>query len=158
MQHAARLFDRYISDLSPQRPVVVFQPGTRAAQVRTDTPALFLAVLVAASETMDMALCTKLNDMLLQTYAERIVVRGERSLELIQAILVSTNWYCQGGHYDHMKFYQQLHMAATLAVDLDLGEPTTLAAEATGMDEATAQRLAIDRQRTLLGCYICCSR
>lgn len=159
MHHAVRLFDRYVSDLSPQRPVVIFPPATRAAQVRADTPILFLAILVAASQTMDTSLCTDLNDMLLRTYAEHIVVRGERSLELIQAILVSTNWYCQSGNFDHMKFYPQLHMAASLAVDLDLGEPTTCAATAaTGMDEATAQRQAIDRQRTLLGCYICCSR
>lgn len=158
MESASRLFDRYVSDLAPQRPLVVFPPGTRASQIHRDKPTLFLAVvLVASSGTSDATLCTKLNDLLLQSYAKRIVILGEKSLELIQAILVSTNWHCQSGHYDHMKFYQQLHMAATMAVDIDLGEPRMWAA-GDGMDEAATQSQAIERQRTLLGCYICCSR
>ena len=157
MQYATRLFDRYVLDLAPQRPLVVFPPGTCAAQVRANTPIVFLAILVAASGTLDTALCARLNHILVEGYAESIVIRGDETIELIQALLVSTNWNFPGGSYDHLKFYQQINMAASVAVSIDLGEPETWAG-GNNTDNSPAQDHGLGHQRTLLGCYICCSR
>lgn len=152
MQYATQLVGLYVSDLAPQRPLVVFASGAIASDLRTSRPTLFLAVLAAAAATLDESLCAKLNDMLLRTYAERIMIRGEKSLELIQALLVSANWFYFPDKYDHVKFYQQLHMAAAMALEVGLGET-----ESADMIRA-ANGEGLDCERTLLGCYICCSR
>lgn len=152
MQLATQLVGRYVSDLAPQRPLVVFPSGTSAADIRASQPILFLAVLAAAAGTMDETLGAELNAMLLRIYAERIMMQGEKSLELIQALLISTNWYYSLGEYDSLKFYQQIHMAATMAVDIGLAEPTSAS------QLQFADHKSLDGARTLLACYICCSR
>lgn len=161
IQHAAQLFDRYVSDLAPQRPLVVFPFGIGANHLRTSKPTLFLAILAVSAGTLDENLSTKLMDMLLKIYAERIMIRGEKSLELIQAILVSTNWSCPPDQYDQLKFYQQLHMAATMAMEMGLGEvnstPNVQSVGAT-TDGTGIDSNFLDPLRTFLGCYICCSR
>lgn len=153
MQYAVQLFDRYVSELAPQRPLVTFPSGTSATYLRTSRPTLFLAVLAASAGTLDEKLSPKLNTMLLQVYAERIIIGGDKSLELIQAILISTNWYYPPEKYDHFKFYQHLHIAATMAVEIGLGEATRMTTDGNHIDCEN-----LERQRTLLGCYICCSR
>ncbi|KAL1848334.1 hypothetical protein VTK73DRAFT_10142 [Phialemonium thermophilum] len=157
MEHAARLFDRYQSQLSVLRPFVVFPPETPAGQLRAARPVLFLAILVASTSTLDKAICDELNELLLQSYAERIIVRGEKSLELVQALLVSTNWHCHAKNFDHLNFHQQLHMAATMAIDLDLGKKPNRPLPTSSLDSSEAARLLLERRRTLVACYNCCS-
>lgn len=152
-QYAVQLFERYTSELAPQRPLVVFPSGASVSHLRTNTPTLLLAVLAATAGTLDDKLSTELNQMLVKTYAERITIGGDKSLELIQAILISTNWYYPPEKYDRFTFYQQLHVAATMAVEIGLGDATVVTTAGNQVDYQN-----LDGQRTLLACYICCSR
>src|SRR5690348_2252888 len=49
---AYRCFDKYVSEMCEQLPIVVFQPGTRAEDIRKMMPLLFLAVIAVAIGTI----------------------------------------------------------------------------------------------------------
>ncbi len=148
MEYANRLFDRYVTDLAVQRPLVVFPPSVSAGDIRSRKPVLFLAVLAAAAGTLDDNLSTKLSGMVDSLVAEHVVIRGEKSLELIQAILITMNWYYVPDKYELLKFSQFSNMAATMALDIGL----------VGTKQSLATEEALEGYRTLLGCYVCCSR
>ncbi|CAK7216081.1 hypothetical protein SBRCBS47491_002711 [Sporothrix bragantina] len=218
MDKATRLFRRYVTMIAPQRPFVVFPKVTlsgmeamtpavdnaitaMAALVREHQPVLFLSVLTAAvgsgldrsyrdNNNGNEALSTVLDALLLRVYADRIFYQSEKSLELVQALLISSNWnfYCfdkphsspagvpssgtNHGHresptasavssFDHLRFYQHMHMAATMAIELEgmhhdgstLGKSDTVGGPV--VSGLLADPLAFER--TLLACYICCS-
>ncbi|KAH6876583.1 hypothetical protein B0T10DRAFT_610302 [Thelonectria olida] len=151
VQEAARLFQLYTEKLAPQRPFVVFPPTTNAHHIRATQPTLFLAVLAAAAATRDEALGMQLNDMIFTVYADKIMLQGEKSLELVKAILITTNWYCPLNTYERLKFYQFVHIAATMCVDIGLGESFT------NSHPNDAPGGLLDCCRALLACYVCCS-
>lgn len=172
-----------------------------AALVREHTPILFLSVLTAAmgagpdddsthgspdSSSTQEDIATLLDSLLLRVYADRIIYQSEKSLELVQALLISSNWnfYCfdkpftnstsrvndesakQNGHtsnvssFDHLRFYQHLHMAATMAIELEseYHEKGSVSTGRTGggiVSGLLEDRVAFER--TLLACYMCCS-
>ncbi|KAI1274359.1 hypothetical protein F5Y07DRAFT_217182 [Xylaria sp. FL0933] len=114
------LFHRYTDRMAVHLPVVVFPPGTTAADVRTKSPILFLAIMsVASSETPNLQ--RQLVKELMQIFADEIVVRGHKSLELVQALIVSVVWYFPPEHFEELKFYQMVHLAAVMALDIGLG-------------------------------------
>ncbi|KIH92534.1 fungal transcriptional regulatory protein [Sporothrix brasiliensis 5110] len=186
-----------------------------ATLVREHTPVLFLSILTAALGTgadddstdgstdgsahnlndnssggqEDVA--TLLDSLLLRVYADRIIYQSEKSLELVQALLISSNWNfysferptsnClihataeaavnqstdQNGSnptvsgFDNLRFYQHLHMAATMAVEIEseYHEKGRVRTGRTGggvVSGLLEDPLAFER--TLLACYMCCS-
>ena len=191
-----------------------------AALVREHKPVLFLSLLTAAvgsgldsgdskgngkgdSDNDNDALSTALDALLLRVYADRIFYQSEKSLELVQALLISSNWNFYSfdkpsssastsaresashsrdlpGHslrdtptasavssLDHLRFYQHMHMAATMAIELEsmhrsgvldgfgISGIAGITGTASAVDGLLADPLAFER--TLLACYICCS-
>ncbi|KAI9821143.1 MAG: hypothetical protein M1827_003877 [Pycnora praestabilis] len=116
---AAEIFERYKIDMAPHFPAVVFPPGTSAAEVRKTKPILFLAILSAGGPPDIQRVLTK---EVMRVYADRIICNGEKTLELIQALTVSTLWYWPAEHYEELKFYQLIHIAAVMAMDVGLGK------------------------------------
>lgn len=157
MQEATQLFQRYISELAPQRPLVVFPQGTSAETVRTKSPVVFLAVLAASASTLHGDLGTRLSDIVHRAYADHIMVHGEKSLELVQAILITTSWCHRPDMYDQLRFCQFMATAATMALDIGLGEPPMQATKGISNEELINPDGLI-HERTILSCYICCSR
>ncbi|CAK7265719.1 hypothetical protein SEPCBS57363_001724 [Sporothrix epigloea] len=124
MDKATRLFRRYVTTIAPQRPFVVFPKVTLsegedltpeiegaitdlAALVREHHPVLFLSVLTAAvssgldrsygdTDSSNEVLSTAFDTLLLRVYADRIFHQSEKSLELVQALIISSNWSFYG--------------------------------------------------------------
>ncbi|KAI0429241.1 hypothetical protein F5Y09DRAFT_310821 [Xylaria sp. FL1042] len=114
------LFQRYTDRMAVHLPAVVFPPGTTAADIRTRSPILFLAIMsVASSETPNTQ--RQLVKELMQIFADEIVMRGHKSLELVQALIISVVWYFPPEHFEELKFYQMVHLAAVMALDIGLG-------------------------------------
>ncbi|KAI1428057.1 hypothetical protein F5Y12DRAFT_71188 [Xylaria sp. FL1777] len=114
------LFQRYTDRMGVHLPAVVFTPGTTASEVRTTSPILFLAIMsVASSETPNTQ--RQLVKELMQIFADRIIMRGHKSLELVQALIISVVWYFPPEHFEELKFYQMVHLAAVMALDIGLG-------------------------------------
>ncbi|KAJ3552220.1 hypothetical protein NPX13_g11167 [Xylaria arbuscula] len=120
MDEVPALFQRYTDRMAVHLPAVVFPPGTTAAEIRTTSPILFLSIMsVASSEEEDKQ--RLLVQELMEIFADEIIIRGHKSLELIQALVISVVWYFPPDHFEELKFYQMVHLAAVMALDIGLG-------------------------------------
>ncbi|KAH6650308.1 hypothetical protein F5144DRAFT_588815 [Chaetomium tenue] len=117
---AADLLDRYNVHMCPHLPGVVLPPDLTAAELRKTKPILFLAVMAgAASELPNLQ--RVLTKELMQQFADKIIIRGNKSLELVQAITVAVIWYWPPERFEELKFYQLVHVAAVMAIEIGLG-------------------------------------
>ncbi|KAG6150785.1 hypothetical protein E4U37_005706 [Claviceps purpurea] len=121
IETAAALFQRYKQHMLPHLPAVVFPPNMSVMELRRSKPYLFLAVMAAASSET-LAVQQMLQKELLELFAEKIIIVGEKNLELVQALQVAVIWYWPPDHFEELKFYQLVHMAAVMALDIGLGK------------------------------------
>ena len=170
---AADLFDIYNKDLVEHYPVVVF-PGTLCVErLRIEKPTLFLSVMAAAAMRSQPQLSTTLNKQVLEAYATRIFLNSEKSLELVQSMIVTAVWYSPPDGSSQHKYYEYIHMAATMALDLGLGTKPSRAErsdqqrpenQSPALRETNVMPLPlkepegtdIERRRTFLSCYLIC--
>ncbi|KAJ9142167.1 Transcriptional regulator WAR1 [Pleurostoma richardsiae] len=121
MERAAELWTRYVDFMSPQLPGVILPEGYSVAELRKSKPTLFLSIMSAASSETPNVQRVMVKE-LMQTIADKVIVVGEKSLELVQAIQVAVIWYWPPEHFEELKFYQLVHMAAVMALDIGLGK------------------------------------
>ncbi|RPA87462.1 hypothetical protein BJ508DRAFT_320478 [Ascobolus immersus RN42] len=121
IEAAELLFKRFTTEMAVHFPVVVFPPGYTVQQLRSEKPTLFLAVMAVSSGLMHPALYKALNKEIIKVLAEKCVVNGNKSLELVQAYFLCTIWYFAPNRFEELKFYQLLHMSLAMALDLGLG-------------------------------------
>ncbi|KAJ9485734.1 hypothetical protein VN97_g7614 [Penicillium thymicola] len=118
-------FERYIYQMAPEMPFVVFPPGTTMGEVRRNKPHLFLAIIAAAVGVFSPDAQTILVNETYRLIAEHVVIKGQKSLELVQTIMVCSIWYLPPDNFDEIKFYSLTHMAAVMAMELGLNRPTS---------------------------------
>lgn len=121
MEKAAEMFARYNDHMILHLPAVVFPPGFTVAELRRTKPTLFLAVMAAATSGSPVLQKTLQKELML-VFAEKVMLAGEKSLEMVQAINVAVIWYWPPEHFEELKFYQLVHMAAVMAIDIGLGQ------------------------------------
>ncbi|KAJ2904783.1 putative fungal specific transcription protein [Zalerion maritima] len=126
MEKAAELWDRYVNLMVPNLPAVVFPPETTVADVRKNKPALFLAIMASATAEMPTVQKVLIKE-LMQMFAHKIIIVGEKYLELIQALHIAVIWYYPPDHFEELKFYQLVHMSAVMAIDIGLGRKKPMA-------------------------------
>lgn len=155
---AAQLLHRYNYQMAPHLPGVVFPPGLTAGELRKTKPVLFLAVMAAASSDTPEIQRVAVTE-LMQTFADRIIIVGEKSLELVQALTVAVMWYRPPEHVEDLNFYQFVHMAMTMALDLGLGKGRPRGSKPTLWGAQPSRRhpqqdpTTIEARRTWLLCY-----
>ncbi|KAK0654003.1 hypothetical protein QBC41DRAFT_351575 [Cercophora samala] len=120
MSMAEELFMRYTQQMCHHLPGVVFPAGVTVGEVRTNKPILFLSLMAAASSEIP-SLQKTLTKELMQVFAEKIIVDGHKSLELVQALQVAVIWYWPPDRFEELKFYQLVHVAAVMAIEIGLG-------------------------------------
>ena len=118
MAKATELYQKYLDELLPHYPAVPL--NCTITELRSQKPILFLAVLAASSGTSDPPLSRRLNPEIQGVYATQVSIHGLKSLELVQSLLVSILWTYPPERFEDLKFHQQIHMAATMALDLGL--------------------------------------
>lgn len=161
MDDADRLFQAYNEHLVPHYPGVIFPVGLTAEELRKTKPTLFLSVIAAAAAQTDAHLFSILNSEVVSAYAHRTVIRGEKNLELVQAMIITSVWYFPPGKYAQLKFYEYIHMATTMALDLGLGmNPKSLrrrrgiSLDAEDMSPGPLDETELENRRTFLVCYL----
>lgn len=163
---AAKMFDCYVGRMSLHMPAVVFSPGTTAAEVRKNKPVLFLAILAAASGMNYPEQQRNLTKEVMSIYADKIICKGEKTLELIQALHISTLWYWPPEHFEELKFYQLIHIAAVMAIDIGMGKkaknsknkPAGLWRDHPWRRTPFPDPESIEARRAWLACYfLCCN-
>ena len=173
---ATEFFATYNTELVNHFPAVVFSDGTTVESVARDKPTLFLAVMAVSARKCHPELAVILTDQMLQSYTARAFLQSEKSLELVQAMMVTAIWYCppEGSTgRDKHKFYEYIHMTATMALDLapDAGpnrrdtssaatpvstnSPNETIISAGGVDNSPG-RYAHEIKRALVSCYVTC--
>jgi RalA-binding protein 1 len=161
MDLAADFFTRYTERMAPHLPAVIFPPSQTVAELRRSKPILFLAIMAAASSEVH-SLQSTLQRELMVIFAEKVFLSGEKSLELVQALLVAVIWYWPPEHFEELKFYQLVHVAAVMAIDLGLGRrgaprrplgaPYSWQAHSFRR-QAPVDPTSIESRRAWLGCY-----
>ncbi|OJD16043.1 hypothetical protein AJ78_03756 [Emergomyces pasteurianus Ep9510] len=162
---ALKCFNRYVNDMAPLLPFIVFPPETTMAEVRRTKPILLLAILSVSISIINPDLQVSLLNEVFRLFADQVIVKGSKSLELVQAILVSMLWYTPPDHYEEMKFFQLIHIAATMAMDLGMNRRTSskMKANSMGMWREIMGKKAImlepdapETRRAWMGCYFMC--
>ena len=114
----------FVEKLMPEYPFITLQPGITAAELASEKPFLFAAIKMVASYH-------SLKSMRAQNYAimkhltEQMIIRSERSLEMLQAILLVLGFY----HYHCMMHAQMNNLTAlanSLSADLGIKRPPEL--------------------------------
>lgn len=157
---ATKAFHRYVTEVAPVVPVVVFPPGTTMSEVRRTKPLLFLAILSIAMGPFRADIQPALVNEVHRNFADRIIIRGEKSLEIVQAILLTTIWYSPPDHFEELKFYQLIHIAAVMAMDLGMNRRTKTPTKPFGMwKELMGKKTSSldpdspETRRAWMGCY-----
>ncbi len=143
-----------MDSFAPKCPAVLFPAGTTVETLGETKPVLLLSILSVASAgfcpvDQQEALILESKCVL----ADRAFVRGEKSLELVQALQVSTLWFRAPESFKKINFNQLARVMITMAIDLDLENADfshTMTAE-------TAWERA-ERQRAWLACFIISER
>lgn len=160
-ENARKAFDRYVNDFAPIMPVVVFPPGTTMGTVRRTKPVLFLVILSITIGAFQPGVQMQLIHEVHRVFADRVVIKGEKSLELVQAIMVSCLWYAPPDHFEELKFYQFIHMAVVMSLDIGMGRQTRQKGSKQlgvlrgifGKKGALLDPDAVETRRAWLSCY-----
>ena len=163
LKSAHRCFDRYVAEMCDQLPLVVFTPGTKMEDVRKHKPMLFLAILVVSSGTIRPDIQQVLADECTKLLADRIVHRGEKSLQLVQTVQVMTIFYMPPERYEELNFNQLIHIAAVMALDIGMGKRSRVGAFAMWREymdkkQPLPDSSAAETRRCWLGCYYMCAK
>jgi hypothetical protein len=155
---ATKAFDRYVRDLTPLMPVVVFPHGTTMATVRRTKPVLWLAILtVAIGPFQPFSVQQRLAEEAYRILADRVVMKGDKSLELVQALWVLSMWYILPDNLEELKFFQLVHMAVVIGMEIGLGRRTkkqpSWNRDSMSRKPPTVDLDAPESRRAWLGCY-----
>ena len=120
VEDAYDLFNRFVTSMAPQIPIMVFPARTDAIEIFTTKPQLFLAILSVAAPSEIQA---QLSIESLRILGHSIIVNQEASLELIQALQVITLWFWPPGGRD-ARCSQYCSMACTMAISLGMNTPS----------------------------------
>ncbi|RMD40323.1 hypothetical protein DV735_g4800, partial [Chaetothyriales sp. CBS 134920] len=144
---AAAIFDHYITKILPLLPIVSFPPNTNAEDVRTARPTLFLAILTIGSPAIRPDLQPDLLAECSKRLSEQVLFLGEKSLELVQALLIFTAYYVRSKYAKDLLFNQYIHSAVVMSLDLGMGKRSPKCdKEKDGAEDA-------ETRRTWLACY-----
>ena len=118
-----KIFNRYMTKLAPHMPAVVFTAGTTAEQIWKEKPILYVCILSSASAGyLHPDVTRQLSREAIRAIADCVVCNGAKSLELIQAMQVLALWYKPPEKAEQTNFYQIIHMAAVMSIDIGLGK------------------------------------
>ncbi|EXJ70962.1 uncharacterized protein A1O5_05955 [Cladophialophora psammophila CBS 110553] len=140
-------------------PFVVIDPTIGLDIFRRKRPFLLLSILTFAAQS-NLALQQKLETELKESLSRRLIVEGEKSLDLLQGLLVYLNWY--HFHFDpaRQQLYPLLQMANSVALELGLDRPVRqqlpINLASLVPELLIKSRLPIEEvegRRALLGCY-----
>ncbi|EHK17885.1 uncharacterized protein TRIVIDRAFT_204829 [Trichoderma virens Gv29-8] len=117
---AIALFDDFVNNVLPQHPIVAFSSQETFGWLRRHQPTLLLAAITAACRASDPGLFRKLHFKLRGDLSEQVMVRGNKSVELVQAILVMAEWYDTPDDMRQLNFYTWIQVAGLMVRELGL--------------------------------------
>ncbi|KAF8246624.1 hypothetical protein K440DRAFT_661906 [Wilcoxina mikolae CBS 423.85] len=163
-EEAGRVLNLYRSQMAAHCPFVIVPLQTTAHQLRHEKPFLFMSVITAASYE-NLALQRALGEEIMKYLSVHLLLRGEKSLELLQGLLVYLFWHHYHFKPGNQQLYKLIQLAIALVVDLKLNETppraNTKQKIAIEVSHPSTEESALNRsvygsfeeKRALVGCY-----
>ncbi|PYH91177.1 hypothetical protein BO71DRAFT_56476 [Aspergillus ellipticus CBS 707.79] len=159
LREADELMDKFRTQKMPQFPFVMISADMEIEILRQRSPFLLLCIVTVCMEHKPL-LQHKLQDLVREIAANRLVVNNERNMDLLLGLLVHCAWYHYHWRTPHIQKYMLLQMAHMVVVDLGIDKDENIRMQPIPQEERDLPRG--DRnpteQRALLGCYhLCCT-
>jgi len=119
---ATSLFNYWAQNMCESCPMVQFPPGTQAQEVRTRRPMTFLAILAATSSVIMPSIQPSLVTEAARQFSERVLFHGDKSVDLVQALLLHSQYYVRPRTARDLAFHQYAQSASTMCYDLGIGK------------------------------------
>ncbi|KAH7410579.1 hypothetical protein BKA64DRAFT_357833 [Cadophora sp. MPI-SDFR-AT-0126] len=120
VEDPAKLLDIFRDEMNPNFPFISIPESATIDTMRKDQPSLLTAVMAVTSRDSTQQLL--LGKALMRQIADRMVVNGERNLDLLLAILTYAGW-CYHQFFDIPQLTLLISFAATLVGDLRYMKP-----------------------------------
>jgi hypothetical protein len=117
---AEELMSIWRSDLVSACPGITIPRHWTAHELRSNKPSLFHAVMAAAAHSHGSEFSDKLHQEAIYLYARSAFINGEKSVQSIQAMLVTVAYYSPPKSPGQLQIYQWVNMAASMALELGL--------------------------------------
>ncbi|KAH8701595.1 hypothetical protein BGW36DRAFT_371154 [Talaromyces proteolyticus] len=160
VQSAKMAFQRYVSELSTILPIVIFPPQTKFEDVRFNKPILFWAIVAVSIDTIKPNIRPVLMKETYRTFGKLVFIGGQKSIEIVQALIVCCLWYRPPARIEEINVYQLVHSGVAMAMDLGLDKlapktklPLRSAQESIRRYYMPNNHNAIEARRTWLGMY-----
>ncbi|KAL7943710.1 hypothetical protein V8C42DRAFT_328235 [Trichoderma barbatum] len=151
-EFAHDLFSAFAEDMAPIYPLVLLPSHWTWQHAQGAKPALFRAILSVASSNRHPECCKMLFRSTARYVAEEVTMHGNKSLDLIQALLILAAWYCPMGNFPKLMFSQYANMAATQVLDLKSSNDEQYRIPSTNEAFVYSEQLT-ETCRTFLACY-----
>ncbi|KAL2011635.1 hypothetical protein VTN00DRAFT_4353 [Thermoascus crustaceus] len=152
--------DIFRTHMAGHFPFVVIDKGISAQDLKRNKPFLFRTVIMAASYK-DVSQQTALGKEIIEYLSRRLLIEGEKNLDLLQGLLVYMSWY-QVFYYACGQITSLLQLAIDLVIDLDLNRPPNISEKPKTVSDAmrfiyghkpNAVSGSLEERRAFLGCF-----
>ncbi|KAI0846393.1 hypothetical protein F5Y00DRAFT_145024 [Daldinia vernicosa] len=143
---ASLLFDHWNLHMRPLMPSICFSAKDNADTIRATKPTLFLSIITIASTSLRPSLVNPLLGQLNRILAQDVFIQGAKSLDLLQSLVLFSQYYIQPPHIKAFALPQHVYSAVVMSHDLNLGAALKL-------DKNRASDQERDTYRTLLTVY-----
>ncbi|KAK8005256.1 hypothetical protein PG990_011293 [Apiospora arundinis] len=126
LNSAQKLLDGF-QDMLAFCPLVVLPEGANVKSMAAESPFMLLAILAATSCSSSLQGFNLYDDEFRKVLGLKFVTSGERSLELLQGLLIYNAWYPYHLRPNDRRTAQYLRMAVDVISDLGLDDEATLA-------------------------------
>ncbi|TGO57741.1 hypothetical protein BCON_0062g00100 [Botryotinia convoluta] len=139
-------------------PFVLLPPQASLESLRHERPILLLGILASTSQN-NIPVQHLLESELRETISSRTIIHGEKSIDLLQGILLYLAWYHYHYNPEKENLFQLTQMANAMVIDLGLhrpkfGEVQTSYSSTLGFEcpkKFTPDQ--IEEKRTVIGCF-----
>ncbi|OAP64468.1 Transcriptional regulator WAR1 [Fonsecaea erecta] len=138
--------DRY-KDMIEAVPLAIHVPPSNLDDLLSSSPTLLLAAILTGSSA-DSDFEKQAGEVFRHVLADRVIVRGQKSMELLQSLLTYMMWYHHRFDPETLQYYQLLQLANGMVADLGL--PRRFA---TGGNSPPREDEDLNAMRAFLLCY-----
>lgn len=159
---AEELLNIWRNELVAASPGILIPKDWTAAQLREKKPSLFYAVMAAAAHSKGSALSDILHEEAVYLYARTAFINGEKSVQTIQALLVTVAFYSPPKTPGQLQIYQWVNMAASMALELGLASKPRTHEQLPKRAIRSLQKISspeelLEHCRTVLYLYVVCA-
>ncbi|KAI5866146.1 hypothetical protein GGS23DRAFT_603522 [Durotheca rogersii] len=146
MPTAVLLFNHWNIFMRPFMPIIQFSPEEDVSVLRAEKPILLLVIMMIASTSIRPHLVPHFLARLNDTLAQEVFIQGARSLDLLQSMVLFSQYYIQPQHIKTFALPHHIYSAVVMAHDLGLDEVPA--------PNETDNRNKANDYRTLLAVYL----